>query len=191
MTYKERLIELLQQSPTDAMGNHGVGAMAGHLMDNGLVFKELYEDMEERIAHQRVRAQTAEHFICSLCSECDCKEDNGIATMTLKCCSMFPECGKFKLRSGWIPFSERLPNEHDSFFARFYGTERWMPEMFRKTSDEVIVCIRYEDGTSSVKTAKTHDGKWDISSMGMAEVTHWMPLPEAPGDEGERMEANQ
>jgi acyl-ACP thioesterase len=80
----------------------------------------------------------------------------------------------------WIPVTERLPEEHDSFFARFYGTERWMPAMFRKVSDEVIVCIKYEDGSASVKTAKTHDWEWDISSIWRAEVTHWMPLPQPP-----------
>ena len=63
--------------------------------------------------------------------------------------------------------------------------------MFRKTSDEVIVCIRYEDGTSSVKTAKTHDGKWDISSIWMAEVTHWMPLPSIEGIRGNQRKTSQ
>lgn len=82
----------------------------------------------------------------------------------------------------WVPTAERLPEERDSFFARFYGTERWMPAMFRKVSDEVIVCIKYKDGSTSVKTAKTHDGEWDISSIWAAEVTHWMPLP-APAKE--------
>jgi len=80
----------------------------------------------------------------------------------------------------WIPVSERLPEEHDSFFARFYGTKRWLPTMFRKVSDEVIVFIKYEDGSTSVKTQKTEDGKWNISSIWQAEVTHWMPLPEPP-----------
>ena len=36
MTDREKLIELLQHSPTDAMGNHGVGAMADHFLANGV-----------------------------------------------------------------------------------------------------------------------------------------------------------
>lgn len=33
---REKLIELLQSSPTDIMGNHGVGALADHLIANGV-----------------------------------------------------------------------------------------------------------------------------------------------------------
>lgn len=158
MTYKERLIELLQHSPTDAMGNHGVGAMADHLMDNGLVFKEMYDDIEERLAQQRVRAQTAEFFICKLCENCDYEDNDGITAMTMKCCSMFPECGKFKLRSGWIPVSERLPG------------------VFKA----VIVCTKFQE----IGEAQ-HNGKhfvWidDEGAYDYAHVTHWTPLPEPP-----------
>jgi hypothetical protein len=39
MTDREKLIELLQCSPTDVMGNHGVGAMADHLIANGVTFQ--------------------------------------------------------------------------------------------------------------------------------------------------------
>ena len=157
MTYKERLIKLLQHSPTDAMGNRGVGAMADHLMDNGLVFKEMYDDIEERLAHQRVRATTAEHFICKLCAECDYEDNNGITTMILKCCSMFPECGKFKLRSGWIPVSERLP-ENDT--AVIVATDNGM----------VFQCLYAYDG-------------WDLWDGYTVNITHWMPLPELPKEE--------
>lgn len=27
--------------------------------------------------------------------------------------------------NGWIPVSERLPEEHDSIFAKFKGTDNW------------------------------------------------------------------
>lgn len=33
---REKLIELLQCSPTDIMGNRGVGALADHLISNGV-----------------------------------------------------------------------------------------------------------------------------------------------------------
>jgi hypothetical protein len=162
MTYKERLIELLQHSPTDAMGNHGVGAMADHLMDNGLVFKEMYDDIEERLAHQRVRATTAEHFICKLCAECDYEDNNGITTMILKCCSMFPECGKFKLRSGWIPVSERLP-EKDGFVLVY-------------TIDQIV-------GEAILLNRKEFYWAGSDDDAEPIAVTHWMPLPEPPKEE--------
>ena len=33
---REKLIELLQSAPADIMGNHGVGALADHLIANGV-----------------------------------------------------------------------------------------------------------------------------------------------------------
>lgn len=33
---REKLIKLLQCSPTDIMGNHGIGALADHLIANGV-----------------------------------------------------------------------------------------------------------------------------------------------------------
>lgn len=35
---REKLIELLQSAPADIMGNHGVGALADHLITNGVTF---------------------------------------------------------------------------------------------------------------------------------------------------------
>lgn len=40
MTEREKLIELLQTSPTDAAGNHGVGALADHLIANGVTIQK-------------------------------------------------------------------------------------------------------------------------------------------------------
>ena len=37
---RETLIELLQCSPTDIMGNRGVGALADHLIANGVTVQE-------------------------------------------------------------------------------------------------------------------------------------------------------
>jgi hypothetical protein len=37
---REKLIELLQSSPADIMGNHGVGAMADHLIANGVTVQK-------------------------------------------------------------------------------------------------------------------------------------------------------
>ena len=34
--------------------------------------------------------------------------------------------------NGWIPVSERLPEEHDSIFAKFKGTDNWKKECSKK-----------------------------------------------------------
>ena len=81
----------------------------------------------------------------------------------------------------WIPVTERLPEEHDSYFAKLYGTKRWEPIMFLKVSDDVLAIVKYEDGTRKVKTVHTTDGEWRLINLyGAKEVTHWMHIPEPP-----------
>ena len=91
----------------------------------------------------------------------------------------------------WIPVSERLPEEHDSIFNRFYGTERFTKAMWRKQSDKVIVTELFEDGTMRTSTACTHDGEWyaDIKFV-KCEIIAWMPLPE-PYEEGNNEQPKQ
>lgn len=83
----------------------------------------------------------------------------------------------------WIPVTERLPEEHDSIFAKAYGTKRWADGMFRTISDEVLACVAFDDGRKTTMTLRTHDGAWALSSIHRGHVTHWMPLPPAPGEE--------
>lgn len=83
----------------------------------------------------------------------------------------------------WISVEERLPEEHDSIFAKAYGTKRWADGMFRTISDEVLACVAFEDGHKVTMTLRTHDGAWALSSIHRGHVTHWMPLPEPPGEE--------
>ena len=40
MNVKEKLVELLQSAPADIMGNHGVGALADHLIAHGVTVQE-------------------------------------------------------------------------------------------------------------------------------------------------------
>ena len=82
----------------------------------------------------------------------------------------------------WIPVTERLPEERDSIFAKFYGTERWTEGMFLKISKDVLACVEYEDGTKAVKALHTNDGKWHLGFK-QVKVTHWMPIPPAPKGE--------
>lgn len=85
-----------------------------------------------------------------------------------------PKVGK------WISVEERLPEEHDSMFAKLKGTDKWLSGMFEKKSDEVIVTCEYEDGTIVTKTSKTVDGEWVIEkeSIFKLKVLFWRPLPE-------------
>ena len=80
----------------------------------------------------------------------------------------------------WIPVSEKLPEEHDSIFAKLYGTDRWDNNLWRARSEEVIVCIEYDDGSRSVTTSDTKDGKWTIekrSKFSKCKVVAWMSFP--------------
>ena len=86
----------------------------------------------------------------------------------------------------WIPVSEKLPDEHDSVFAKSYGTDKWNNMFWRTTSNRVIATIKYNDGTVIVKEAFTHDGEWTVEKKNInCKVIAWMPLPE-PYKPGER-----
>lgn len=81
--------------------------------------------------------------------------------------------------NGWIPVSQRLPEEHDSIFAKFKGTDNWKRGMFEKTSKYVIATVAFDDGTVLVEQAHTTDGIWrtDKKVLG-GTVVAWMVYPE-------------
>lgn len=88
----------------------------------------------------------------------------------------------------WIPVSEKLPDEHDSVFAKSYGTDKWNNMFWRTTSNRVIATIKYNDGTVIVKEAFTHDGEWTVEKKNTnCKVIAWMPFPN-PYKLGERNE---
>lgn len=79
----------------------------------------------------------------------------------------------------WISVTEGMPKEHDSIFARFFGTDKWMPGMFPTVSDKVIGVIEYEDGTVKSDALHTQDGEWaPCYRFTGCKVTHWMPMPQ-------------
>lgn len=82
----------------------------------------------------------------------------------------------------WISVDDGLPHEHDSIFAKLYGTDKWRSAMFRRMSDDVRVVKVYHDGTRRVHHDHTVDGVWDAERKGpgFGHVTHWMPNPELP-----------
>ena len=102
----------------------------------------------------------------------------GVLNRAIGCVENQPEA--MPENDGWISVEERLPEEHDSLFAKYYGTPGWRSGMFRKRSDCVFTVREYKDGTRITTFERTIEGKWDGSEMRESKVTHWMPLPEPP-----------
>lgn len=86
----------------------------------------------------------------------------------------------------WISVKDRLPEEHESIFHKFFGTLKWLSTMWKQESDNVLVCVSFPDGTSVVTTGCLHNSDWmtTVSKTLPQIVTHWMPLPEPPKLEG-------
>lgn len=81
----------------------------------------------------------------------------------------------------WVKCSDRMPEEHNSIFAKLKGTDKWKSAMFEKSSDDVRIVEVFEDGTRRVYHSHTIDGEWDIEKQPIKRtVTHWMPNPELP-----------
>nr|DAU89656.1 MAG TPA: Protein of unknown function (DUF551) [Caudoviricetes sp.] len=81
--------------------------------------------------------------------------------------------------NGWISVSERMPEEHNSIFAKFKGTDNWKRGMFEKTSKYVIATVAFDDGTVLVEQAYTTDGIWKTDKKVLGgTVVAWMDYPE-------------
>lgn len=52
---REKLIELIQCSPTDIMGNHGIGALADHLIANDVAPVVRCKDCTQYNGHRYCR----------------------------------------------------------------------------------------------------------------------------------------
>lgn len=76
------------------------------------------------------------------------------------------------------------PPEHESMFAKFKGTKKWLPGMFETVSNEVLVTIELPDKARIVTVSKTTDGKWTGCCKNLqCEVVAWTEMP-APAKEG-------
>lgn len=72
---------------------------------------------------------------------------------------------------------KNMPEEHDSIFAKFKGTDKWNRSMFEKLSDDVNITVEFEDGTRKTWTSYTVDGRWNTDRGLKFKVIAWMPLP--------------
>ena len=90
--------------------------------------------------------------------------------------------------NGWIPCSERLPEEYDSIFVKLKGTDKWNDAMFEKTSDVVNVTVVDVYRNRITTVAHTVDGKWhcDLLRINKSyQIIAWNPLPEPYQQKGE------
>ena len=79
----------------------------------------------------------------------------------------------------WTPVTEKMPEEKDTMFAKFWGTDKWNEYMFRGRSELVEVTVELEDGTRYTDASRTRDGKWDIEMDHGAvkkKVVAWKPM---------------
>ena len=85
----------------------------------------------------------------------------------------------------WISVKDRLPSEHESIFAKMYGTDKWNSAMWRTESDRVLVAIQFPDGTRTVDKGKLQEGIWrtGVSPVLPQVVTHWALWPELPKED--------
>ena len=93
--------------------------------------------------------------------------------------------GSKKDMNQWINVNDRLPEEHESMFYKLLGTPKWSNSMWKQESEKVLVYVSFPDGTGVVTTGCLHDSDWmtTVSKTLPQTVTHWMPMPEPPGQE--------
>ena len=86
----------------------------------------------------------------------------------------------------WISVEDRLPEEHDTIFAKLKGTSEWNSAMFEKVSDDVNVTVEFKDGSRKTMTMHTTDRKWMTGfELTKKKVIAWMPLPSKYEGQGE------
>lgn len=86
---------------------------------------------------------------------------------------------------------KNMPEERDSMFAKFKGTDKWRDAMFEKTSDDVNTTVEFEDGSRMTKTLHTVDGKWLKGNFAKYKVIAWQPLPETYKENLKQRESNK
>lgn len=115
-----------------------------------------------------------------------CEKDRSVNGLTVlsQVIDAITNCPDDKLDSKWISVKKEMPKEHDSIFAKWKNTNKWLNGMYEKISDYVNVTVKFSDGTKKTYTTFTRDGKWaNLATLGNPIVTHWMPLPEPSAED--------
>lgn len=90
-------------------------------------------------------------------------------------------------KTRWIPVTERMPEEHESIFAKFKGTDEWDDHMFMTRSDYVLVTFENNCGEKRVGKSCTYEGDWKQSEFlnRNEKIIAWMSLPKPYEQKGE------
>ena len=116
-------------------------------------------------------------FSIEICSKLADYEDTGLTPEQIRQIDELYAEKCRELSDEWIPCSDRMPEERESIFAKFKGTDQWRSAMFEKISDNVIVTVEFEDGKRMSMKGYTVDGKWKPDTAVKCKVIAWMPLP--------------
>lgn len=90
--------------------------------------------------------------------------------------------------SDWIKYSERKPEERESMFAKFYGTDKFKPGIMFRTHRHNLLFTLEHHGERFVAEGRMLDGKPMCSYLIIhndAQVIAWMPFPEPFEEEDE------
>ena len=141
---------------------------------------EFYDEVEIKNDKEKVLLQSRPEALNDMMDLDLQNQKGGYNNGWNDCLFMFIDIIKKQPKVGeWIPVSERLPEEHDSIFAKLYGTDKWSDALWRTQSKEVLVTLEYEDGIRTVKSSHTTDGKWSIekkTTLSKFKVVAWMEL---------------
>lgn len=124
----------------------------------------------------------------SMPCECDCS-CGGVFENPCRDCTIQRIMNEYaeQKEKDWILTNERMPDERDSMFAKFKGTDKWKDGMFEKISQNVIVTVKYDNGERRTDVAHTVDGRWKLEIRILnAEVIAWKEMPE-PYKEGKNV----
>lgn len=77
-----------------------------------------------------------------------CEKDRSVNGLTVlsQVVDVITNCPDDKLDSKWISVKKEMPKEHDSIFAKWKNTNKWLNGMFEKVSDNVNVTVKFSDG---------------------------------------------
>jgi hypothetical protein len=89
--------------------------------------------------------------------------------------------------NGWIPVTQRLPDDGQRVLCHVPGNRVFLPGKTGATEERPVVVLRFAKDFFLKQPSRTgYAGEphfWmgeGTSNRFFAEVSHWMPLPEAP-----------